>query len=138
MIPEMNGFGFLGHCHAMVKIGPGSFSHVFRKGKDTGTVTVGYYKAEQSEGWWYSLHWQERFFLYLRQGMTFGEAFDEAGSDYPEVEEMVRILGDHELDLDAAKTIREEREERKWHCLRQLIELIVRWLKSVFATSRMY
>ena len=107
------GFAFLGHCHGMVETGQGSFSHIFRKGRKSGTVTIGYYKAEQSEGWRFSLDWQEHLFLYLRQGMSFGDAFGEAVADYPEVEEMVQLVGDRELTLDAAKIVREKEDEQK-------------------------
>ena len=128
------GFAFLGHCHGMVETGLGSFSHIFRKGKKSGTVTIGYYKAEQSEGWRYSLRWQERMLSYLRQGMTFGDAFDEAVADYPEVEEMVRLVGDRELTLDAAKTVRER--EGKPSFLGWLIAFLVRIFKSLLRSFK--
>lgn len=123
----MMGFAFLGHCHGMVNTGPGSFSHIFRKGKNSGTVTIGYYKAEQSEeGWPLSLRWQERLFSYLGQGMTFGDAFDEAVADYPEVEEMVRLAGDRELTLDAAKIIQEREKETTF------LDCLIAFLMSIF------
>ena len=107
------GFAFLGHCHGMVETGEGSFSHIFRKGRESGSVTIGYYKAEQSEGWRFSLQWQQRLFSYLGQALSFGDAFDEAVADYPEIEEMVRLVGDRELTLEAAKVVREKEEEQK-------------------------
>jgi len=128
------GFAFLGHCHAMVDSGPGSFSHVFRKGELRETVTIGYHKAEESEGWRFSLPWQKHLFSYLKQGMTFGDAFEEANADYPEVEEFVRLVGDRELTVSQATLIKDVQQGENeagsldWlgRLLRLLLSLLVR------------
>ena len=117
------GFAFCGHCHSHVKTGSGTFSHCFRKGMTDGTITIGYHKAEQSEGWRFSLQWQESLFSYLKDGMTFGEAFDEATADYPEIAEMVRFVGDTNLTLEQAKQRREKEEEKKKCWLLELLHI---------------
>lgn len=124
------GFAFCGHCHSHVKTGRGTFSHCFRKGRIEGTITVGYYKAEQSEGWRFSYQWQERLFSYLKEGWTFGEAFEEATAEYPEIAEMVRMVGDPNLTLEEAKQRREkEEEETKGCCIARMIsKMQTSWL----------
>lgn len=116
------GFAFCGHCWSHVKTGPATFSWTFRKGQVENTVTVGYYKAEQHlDGWRVSLLWQERFFSYLRQGMTFKESFDEAIADYPQIKDMVRMAGDGNLTLEAAKQLREAEIEQGRGCLTKFL-----------------
>jgi len=112
------GFAFLGQCRAMVKIGSGSFSYTFRKGKSEKTVTIGYYKADECpDGWRYSFQWQDRMFSYLKQGLNFKEAYDEAIADYPSVGPMVRFVGDESLTLSESTTIMEKEEEERKGCL---------------------
>jgi hypothetical protein len=115
------GFAFCGHCWSHVKTGSGTFSYCFRKGKTDGTVTIGYYKADESEGWRFSLQWQEQLFSYLKDGLTFGEAFEEATADYPEIAEMVRFVGDTSLTLEGAKQKREKEVVEKKGCLLSLL-----------------
>lgn len=116
------GFAFLGNCWSHVKTGKGTTSYAMRKGREDVT-TIGYYKAEQSAGWLYSLEWQEKLFSYLKDGMTFGDAFDEATADYPEIADMVRIAGNKKLTLEEAKKVREKEEEIKQGCfLRRLLK----------------
>jgi len=101
------GFAFLGNCWSHVKTGEGTTSYACRKGFNDVT-TIGYYKAEESEGWRYSLKWQQKLFSYLKLGLNFGDAFDEAVADYPEIGEMVRIAGNRNLTLEAAMMLREK------------------------------
>jgi len=113
------GFAFLANCWSHVKTGKGSISYAVRKGYLENTVTVGYYKAEEHpEGWRVSLSWQNRFFEYLKQDFNFGEAFDEAVADYPEIKPMIRMAGNRTLSLAQAKIVREfEPEAGQVGCL---------------------
>lgn len=95
-------FAFLAHCGSHCYTGSGTLSDVFRKGSMVDTVTVGYCdmaSAGCSEAWVHSIQWQNKFFDYMRQGMTCGEAFEESIADFPECEGCMRFCGDENLIL---------------------------------------
>jgi hypothetical protein len=74
-------FTFLGSCGGMCYTGQGSFSHEFRKGFSTDTVTVGYCgmaSNECSSCWRNSISWQNDFFSELSLSHTVQEAFETA------------------------------------------------------------
>ena len=92
-------FAFLGHCWGMVSTGSGTLSYAFRKGQLKDTVTIGYYKAEESSGWKYSLYWQKKLFSKVNTGVTWKEAYDYAVTCYPECKSMVRFVGDENMKI---------------------------------------
>ena len=90
-------FAFIGSCEGMTETGPGTFSYTFRKGRIKNTVTIGYTGMAESEGWQYSLEWQDYMFGKMDEGYTMKEAFDLACSYYPEISNAVKFVGDKNL-----------------------------------------
>ena len=90
-------FAFIGSCEGMRFTGEGTFSYEFRKGKKTGTVTIGYVGMAECPGWSVSLQWQENMFRKMDEGMTVKEAFDLASAYYPAIANCVKFVGDENL-----------------------------------------
>jgi len=73
-------FALMVHCDSMKETGQGSFSHAFRKGSWSGTVTVGF-KGLQEAWPWENLavfYWQDTMLKYMDKGYRIKEAFDKA------------------------------------------------------------
>ncbi|MFO7922973.1 MAG: PKD domain-containing protein [Bacteroidales bacterium] len=87
-------FAFIGSCHGMVGTGEGTFSHAFRKGLMTDTVTIGYYYMEECPGWSDALPWQDYMFYAMDNGFTIKESFDMATLNYPAIAPAVVFVGD--------------------------------------------
>lgn len=92
-------FAFIGSCHGMVGTGPGTFSHEFRKGSMTDTVTIGYDHMEECPGWSDALPWQDYMFYAMNNGFTIKEAFDLATAEYPAIEPAVVFVGDESITI---------------------------------------
>ena len=79
-------FSLLCCCSAMEDTGPGTLSYELRKGEETGTVVVGYYKMGEYGGWpWHSRPWQNFMFKKMNDytNYTIKEAFDLACAEEP-------------------------------------------------------
>ncbi|MFH1376985.1 MAG: right-handed parallel beta-helix repeat-containing protein [Candidatus Woesearchaeota archaeon] len=95
-------FTFIGSCDGMCYTGPGSFSYAFRKGRDIGSVTVGYCKMHEDQCdicWDYAVMWQNRMFQLMDIGWTAGSSFYSSLNDYSPCAECVKIDGDNYLKL---------------------------------------
>lgn len=92
-------FALMVHCDSMAETGQGTFSHAFRKGSLSGTVTVGF-KGLEDASTWENLAvflWQNTMFAYMDQGYTIREAFDIATMVWDLVAPYARFLGDTNL-----------------------------------------
>jgi hypothetical protein len=92
-------------CSAMVYTGPGSLSYEFRKGTMNDTVTIGYHGMENCPNWIQSLDWQDHMFERINKGYTIKKAFDRACSEYPQIADYVRFIGDPDLRINDNLTI---------------------------------
>ena len=92
-------FAFIGSCGGMDQTGPGSWSHAFRKGQVTDTVTVGYTGMAECPGWDVSLPWQNMMFSYMDNDYTIKDSFDIASAHYPTIAPCVVFVGDPTLKI---------------------------------------
>ena len=89
-------FALMVHCDSMKETGQGSFSHAFRKGSWSGTVTVGF-KGLQDASVLANLsvlYWQDTMLEYMDEGDRIKEAFDEATSEWDLVAPYAVFAGD--------------------------------------------
>jgi len=130
--PKMT-LAFIGHCGGMCSTGGTTFSNALRKGSMEGTGTFGYCDMATdkcNDAWRKSLIWQERLFEYLKQGMTFGDAFEESIADYPECEGCMRFCGDESAKVEGGEvanipykvTVELEPETKKYDVLVQVFK----------------
>lgn len=69
----------LNHCNVMDNTGPGTLSHVFRKGSMKGAATVGLIGPER----YISIDWVSKFLFYIVGGEILKDAFDHARAAIP-------------------------------------------------------
>jgi hypothetical protein len=92
-------FAFIGSCEGMTNTDEGTFSHAFRKGAITETVTIGYSGMGSCPGWSVSLEWQDTMFYAMDSGYTIREAFDYANGQYPTIADCVVFVGDSDMHI---------------------------------------
>ena len=101
--PALN-FAFCAHCDALTRTGPGTWSHLFRKGQEVGTVVVGYVRMgrpENRDAWIASRRFQDVMFKQMvENNATVGIAHEYALSIYPECENVIVFDGDQNLRLE--------------------------------------
>ena len=89
-------FALMVHCDSMKETGQGSFSHAFRKGSLSGTVTVGF-KGLGEASTWENLAvfcWQHTMLNHMDEGYRVKEAFDMATIECDLVAPYARFAGD--------------------------------------------
>lgn len=89
-------FALMVHCDSMKETGQGSFSHAFRKGSWSGTVTVGF-KGLQEAWPWENLavfYWQDTMLEYMDEGDRIKQAFDKATNEWDLVAPYAVFAGD--------------------------------------------
>jgi len=89
-------FAFIGSCNAMDETGEDTFSHSFRKGQMTDTVTIGYTEMSQ-DPWKYSFSWQIYLFTKMDEENTIYDSFIAACAQYPAFEPVVKFVGDETI-----------------------------------------
>jgi hypothetical protein len=89
-------FALMVHCDSMTQTGHGSFSHAFRKGSYSGTVTVGFTGLGEASLWENLgvFYWQDTMLEYMDEGYKIKEAFDRANIEWDLVAPYARFAGD--------------------------------------------
>ena len=89
-------FALMVHCDSMKETGQGSFSHAFRKGSCSGTVTVGFEGLAEASTWenLAVFCWQDTMLDYMDEGYRIKEAFDMATIECDLVAPYARFAGD--------------------------------------------
>jgi hypothetical protein len=89
-------FALMVHCDSMTQTGQGSFSHAFRKGSLSGTVTVGFEGLGEASTWenLAVFFWQDLMLYYMDEGYRIKDAFDQATIWFDLVAPYARFAGD--------------------------------------------